>query len=118
MAMLTPETAFYFRRFGFCEQQIAAPPMPDLGMVVVIPCFNEPDLVGSLDSLRRCESPACAVEVIVVVNAPADCPEEVRSRHTETVRQAAEWMEQQRGTTCAWHWLSFPNLPPKLAGVG
>src|SRR5712692_7968630 len=41
-----PEADFYFQRFGFCGRQIAAPAPRDLGLVVVIPCFNEPDLLG------------------------------------------------------------------------
>ncbi|HVI71413.1 MAG TPA: glycosyltransferase, partial [Pyrinomonadaceae bacterium] len=61
----------YFRRFGFCERQIAEPPPTDLGIVVVVPCFNEPDLLGALESLHAGERPKCGVEIIVVVNSSA-----------------------------------------------
>src|SRR6185503_18430066 len=68
------ETEHYFRRFGYYDRLIPTAPEPDLGIVVVIPCFNEPDLIASLESLWLCERPECPVEVIVVVNSPDGCP--------------------------------------------
>ncbi len=118
MTMLTPETTCYFRRYGFCERQIVSPPNPDLGIVVVIPCFNEPDLIGGLESLRGCKPPTRSAKVIVVINSSADCPAEVRLQNEATRKLTAEWMDQQDERRCAWHLLSFPDLPPKRAGVG
>src|SRR5881394_3928580 len=114
----TRETEFYFHRFGFCERQIVTPPASDLGLVVVIPCFNEPDLIGSLESLRLCERPECSVEVIVIVNSPAGCGEEIRRQNQATLEIAAEWIAQHRHPRIAFHTLHFPALPAKQAGVG
>lgn len=100
--------ARYFERFGFCERQVIAPVPQDLGIVVVIPCFNEPDLVGALESLRRCERPTCGVEVLVVVNSGTDAPQEVKAQNRLNVEQARPYS----------HVLDFPELPPKHAGVG
>ena len=36
---MRPDT--YFERFSFCDEQIATPPLQDLGLAVVIPCYNE-----------------------------------------------------------------------------
>ena len=116
--MLTRETDLYFRRFGFCDRQIASPPEPDLGIVVVIPCFNEPDLIGSLESLWLCQRPECSVEVIAVVNSPAGCGEEIRWQNQATLKIAAEWIAQHRHPRLAFHTLHFPGLPAKQAGVG
>ena len=116
--MPTPETDYYFRRFGFCERQIGTPPQPDLGIIVVIPCFNEPDLVGSLESLWLCDRPNASVEVIVVVNSPAGCSEEIRSQNQATLKTAAEWAGQRRDRRFDFHMLQFHELPPKQAGVG
>ena len=116
--MPTSETDYYFRRFGFCERQIATPPRPDLGIVVVIPCFNEPDLIRSLESLWLCERSDCAVEVIVVVNSPAGCSEEIRSRNQATLKTATEWIAEHCDPRLAVRLLHFPELPPKQAGVG
>src|SRR6266487_3224876 len=90
--MPTRETEYYFRRFGFCPRQIARRPDSELGIVVVVPCCNEPDLVGSLASLRDCERPGCSVEVIVVVNSSAGCRAEVHLQNQATLKIAAEWI--------------------------
>ena len=116
--MRTRETELYFRRFGFCDRQIATQPEPDLGIVVVIPCFNEPDLIGSLESLWHCERPECSVEVLVIVNSPAGCGEEIQSQNQATLKIAAQWMAQHRHPRLAFHMLHFPGLPAKQAGVG
>src|SRR5436190_5869715 len=116
--MTSPATDSYFRRFGFCERLIATPPRSDLGIVVVIPCFNEPDLIGSLESLWLCARPECSVEVIVIVNSPAGCGEEIRWQNQATLKTAAEWIAQHRHPRLTFHTLHFPRLPAKQAGVG
>ncbi len=108
----------YFERFGFCERQIRTVPAADLGLVVVIPCFNEPDLIGSLESLRSCDPPACAVEVIVVINSPANTSEEVELQNQTTLREATVWVSQASPTSVSFHLLHMPELPAKQAGVG
>src|SRR2546426_1148845 len=101
----------YFERFGFCERQILSPAVRDLAMVVVIPCYDEPDVIGSLESLRSCERPGCAVEVIVVINAPADCPAEIRARNRKTLQEGRGWAADHAGPGITFHWLDFPDLP-------
>src|SRR5260221_12542825 len=107
---------FYFRRFGFCERQIAEPPHPGLGIIVVIPCMNEPDLIDSLESLWSCESSNCSVEVIVVINSPAGCHEEIRGQNLKTWEDASRWSEKHSTPHRVFHVLHVPDLPPKQAG--
>ena len=113
---MRPDT--YFERFSFCDEQIATPPLQDLGLVVVIPCYNEADLTGSLESLWNCERPACAVEVIVVINAPLGCPAQIRTENERTFKEASEWITHHSDPRLTFHILHFPNLPRKHAGVG
>ena len=46
------------------------------GIIVVVPAYNEPEYDKLLDSLASCYEPDCKVEVIIVVNAPADASPE------------------------------------------
>ena len=110
--------ASYFRRFGFCERQIAAQTPPDLGLSVVIPCYDEPDLIGSLEALRACERTKRGAEVIVVINSSAESRDEVRRRNLKTFDLATAWAEGHSGPGLQFHVLHFPDLPPKQAGVG
>src|ERR1044071_2107715 len=87
-------------------------------MVVVIPCFNEPDLIAALSSLWACERPSCAVEVIVVVNSSELAPADVLARNAETLRTGSQWAAEHHHPLLAFHCLNFPALPGKKAGVG
>jgi cellulose synthase/poly-beta-1,6-N-acetylglucosamine synthase-like glycosyltransferase len=98
----------YFERFGFCGPQVQTPPSCNLGIVIVVPCFDEPDIVGALESLRACDQPGCDVEVIVVVNSAANAPAEVKERNHQSAELAREYA----------HVIDCPDLPPKHAGVG
>ncbi|MBI2928168.1 MAG: glycosyltransferase [Verrucomicrobia bacterium] len=108
----------YFDRFGFCGRQIVEPPPSDLGITVVIPCRSEPDLLGSLESLQACTRPSCAVEVIVVINAAADASSEVHAQNLSTLKEASAWAAEREDSRLKFHFLHFPDLPPKHAGGG
>ena len=55
------------------KQTFYLPTTTDLspvGLIVVIPCFNEPDISETFRSLQKCTLPDCNVEIIAVVNSP------------------------------------------------
>jgi hypothetical protein len=108
----------YYERFGALEPQIAMPPPPNTGLIIVIPCFNEPNLLLSLQALWDCKSPQCAVEVFVVINSPANAPPAIREQNQQTLLQAQEWARSWPDQRFHLHLLYFPALPPKHAGVG
>lgn len=118
LLVLSPETEYYFERFGFCSRQIARDPHPDLGMVVVIPCFNEPDLILALASLKKCDRPQCKVEVIVVVNSGERTAAPSLAQNLRTLEQAGQWIGEHGSTELSFNLLHFPDLPRKKAGVG
>ena len=107
----------YLDKHRFVERQIQSPPSPQLGIVVVIPCHDEPHLLQTLDSLETCESPKSAVEVIVVVNAGVHHSLEIQEQNTHTFSTAQEWSEASQ-RQFSYHFLHFPQLPKKHAGVG
>lgn len=105
----------YFERFGFCGRQIAAPAQKGLSLSVVIPCFNEPNLIGALESLRRCDRPQSVFEVIVVINSPAEAPEAVVAQNRRTMEEASAWVSE---TGFPVQLIEANELPPRHAGVG
>lgn len=98
--------------------RIEGEPHPELGMVVVIPCFDEPDLIGSLQALLDSEPAECAVEVITVINSGVRDSAEVRDQNAATLREASSWAHTQGQERLQFHFLHFPDLPHKHAGVG
>ncbi len=97
---------------------IASPPSPGLGLVVVIPCHDEDQLLRSLQCLENCERPGCDVEIIVVINAAANAPEAVKIKNRETFDLATSWANENPQPHLRFHFLHFDDLPPKHAGVG
>lgn len=94
------------------------PVSPRLGICIVIPCFDEPDLADCLDSLAQAERPDCDVEVIVVVNAPENAPPEALARNSESLQLLADRARRsgEPGFRLLYTNVLFP--PGKHAGVG
>jgi glycosyltransferase involved in cell wall biosynthesis len=87
------------------------------GMVVVIPCYNEPGLTYTLESLNACKHPGCDVEILVVVNDSEDDIPEVTTQNRLTIDQ----IENFKIKTFDWLQISSvyaTNLPAKHAGAG
>jgi glycosyltransferase involved in cell wall biosynthesis len=87
------------------------------GMVVVIPCYNEPGLLSTLESMTACSQPRCDVQIIVVVNDSENDSPEVKSQNSHTVHE----IENLKKETPGWLHISSvyaTNLPSKHAGVG
>ena len=115
---MTRQTDPYFERFGFCHRQIPESPARGLSLVVVIPCFNEANLIEGLESLRKSERPDVAHEVIVVVNSAADAEESIIQQNERTLREARTWIKQQAEPLLTVHLIDARDLPRRHAGVG
>jgi len=87
-------------------------------MIVVVPCFNEPDLIPSLASLKNCDQPNCDVEVIVVINSSTENSQEIKNKNIETLNEAKIWSTQNSTSQLYYHFIYVDNLPQKHAGVG
>ena len=107
---------YYFERFGWQGRQLSAPVPAELGMVVVIPCHDEPDLTGSLQALHECDQPTGQVEVIVVINAAAGSAVVEQNRRTGAA--VKRWRASLEEEWFDLHVLEENELPKKHAGVG
>jgi len=107
----------YLQRNILYTKLIDKSPHDSLGIIVVIPCHNEPDVTSSIQSLAACDPPDCRVEVIVSINAGVHHPEHIKSQNHNS-RREIEGLQQK------WpHWMDVyalihNELPKKKAGVG
>lgn len=108
---------YYLNRFSVREALIDQKPAINLGIVVVIPCCNEPNLTTSLQSLYDCEKPACNVEVIVVINASEKAEEAILSQNKQSLIEAENW-RGEHANKFNFHFIKESELPKKHAGVG
>ena len=106
---------FYLNKYGFISPQLDEQPSSELGIIVVIPCYNEPDLISSLESLERCEPTICKVEVIVMLNSSENEENAVLNANDQTKEQFNSWNQNKR---LKYHLIHIPDLPKKHAGVG
>ncbi|MEM9546904.1 MAG: glycosyltransferase family 2 protein [Bacteroidota bacterium] len=93
------------------------PPQDTLGIIVVIPCFDEPDIVRSVEAIANCTPPQCKVEVIVSINAGVSATAEVKTRN----QRGHEQLKALQATTPDWidvYSILHNELPDKKAGVG
>ncbi len=86
-------SAYLEKRALFPELIKEAPP-ENTGIIVVVPSFNEPDITDLLDSLELCEEPACRVEVIVIVNAPANASAESLINNRKSILNTETWRQE------------------------
>ena len=108
----------YLSRYAWPGPIIKSDPEKELKMIVVIPCYHEPDLIRSLESLHNCVSPACKTEVIVIINHSLDEIDEIKAFNLQTAEKAENWIKSQDSDEISFHVIRAFDLQPKAAGVG
>lgn len=109
---------FYLNKYGFQPSVIASSPQKNLGIIVVIPCYNETDLINTLNALKTCCLPSCAVEVITIINAGESTPQDIKILNRATYNSGKEWAKKNNHPALQFHFILEEELPKKHAGVG
>ncbi|WP_321343425.1 glycosyltransferase family 2 protein [uncultured Draconibacterium sp.] len=97
---------------------IAELPEPVPGIIVVIPCLREPELLKTLSSLNNCELPQCRVEVILLINQSEVADEETARLNAQTKAEADKWIEANKKSGIQFYALGPIQLKKKWAGAG
>lgn len=85
---------------------------------VVIPCYNEPDILSTLDSLADCDPPDAEVSVLIVINDAENAPKEAVVQNILTSDTILEWQQIHHHLFFDVQRIIAPSLPQKWAGVG
>lgn len=91
--------------------------LPRTGICIVIPCFNEPDLITTLNSLWGCLRPTVPVVVIIVINSSESADQSIIRQNDNTLNKAEEWIQNHVDKQLIFNVLNV-LLPDKAAGVG
>ena len=108
----------------YLRKQQLSPALPEtpahsaLGVVVVIPCHDEPDVLQTLESLHRCHRPRGAVEVLMILNASERDHDDLRRRNQTMMERVNAWRMEHEEPRFRFWTLNFPRLPARHAGVG
>lgn len=97
---------------------IPSPPSPETGIIVVIPCFYEPSVVQTLESLIQCNSPKRQVEVIILINHSETAPPEIKAFNAHTKKETDKWTERNKTKKLTFYSVGPIELKKKWAGAG
>lgn len=108
----------YFSKHLFKPIRIAEKPADDLSIIIVIPCFNEPDITAALHSLNGCLPCKGSVEVIIVLNSSSESPAETKAQNERSFQEIDAFLKNHPRMWLRVFVLRDEDLPPKHAGVG
>ncbi len=106
----------YLEKHALYGALVPDPPAPGLHSIVVIPCYDEENLLITLESLSACTPPPRPAEVLVVVNEGASADGEIKQRNDRTYQEALAWSERHPGLNL--HMIRASGLHDRHAGVG
>ncbi|MBI9054448.1 MAG: glycosyltransferase [Bacteroidales bacterium] len=109
---------FYFERQKNFQLKIQDEIQVDLKFVVVIPCFNEFNLIETLDSIRNSKRIKSSIEVIVVINSSEETEQKILDQNIKTYNEAKNWIAQHENSSLRFFLLLEDHLPKKFAGAG
>lgn len=93
-------------------------PDSDLGIVVLIPCFREPHILLTLQSLLQCNLPLQKVEIIVLINHSEIASNEIKNYNRQTKKEIDNWIVSNNIGNFSFFAIGPVELPKKWAGVG
>ncbi|HFB99330.1 MAG TPA: glycosyltransferase, partial [Phaeodactylibacter sp.] len=108
----------YLEKNALFPKLIPSAAPQNLGIVVVIPCYNETELITSLESLKNCDAPNGQAEVIVIINDGEETDAAIKAQNQTTFEAASAWATKNATTYLHFHIIYKTNLPQKIAGVG
>ncbi len=109
---------FYFSRFLHHKSEIAEYPVNDLHYIIVIPCYNEPDVISVVQNLWECDRPETAVEIIVVINSKESDNKQVKIQNDHTEKILTEWAQKHNSPGLKLLTLKKESLSDKWGGAG
>lgn len=86
--------------------------------IIVIPCYDEPDILKTLNSLIECKLPQQPVEVIVVINAAKNTDPEIIKQNRNIESEIGKWKEVHKNTSISFHTILLEDISPKFSGAG
>lgn len=93
-------------------------PDPEVSIIVVIPCFREPGILITLESLANCTLPKCHTEIIIVVNHPENATPQTKDFNQHTKLEIDNWINYNSKRECCFYVIGPVELRKKWAGAG
>lgn len=109
---------FYFGKYKYFPAHISSQPNENLKFIIIIPCFNEPEILKTLISLKENNQTNSYVEIIVLINSPENCNFKILKNNSDTYKLLNEWNIENSDENLKFFVQNIENLPSKIAGAG
>ena len=100
----------YFEKHVHIPALIDSSPLTKVDVTVVIPCYNEENILEIIGSLENCDNPECTVEIIIVINHN-------KYSHENAVLQNRQSLEELL-TIKSDAFIIYPLFLEDVSGVG
>ncbi len=108
----------YFQRVKTLPQFIDSRPLPNTEIAVVVPVYNEPDLLKTVKSLWANKFSDFTAEVFFVVNSAENSHRNVVVQNQLSIRELQEFSTKQTKENLKMHIIKLENLKKRESGVG
>jgi glycosyltransferase involved in cell wall biosynthesis len=108
---------YIHKQKGF-HPSVSVLPDPKTGIIVIIPCYNEPDVTETLDSLKRCTPPETHVEVLIVINSTYEDSPSIIHQNNACFHSILQWKEYNTKAFFDVFTIHYEKMPKKHGGVG
>jgi hypothetical protein len=109
---------YYFEKTGKYMPLISERVNKTTSLMVVIPCFKEPDILDTLQSVFDCKPIHGIVEVFIIINEPDNCSPEISAYNNKTRWEVQEWVQAHPSEWLHFYPVGVIRLPSKWAGGG
>lgn len=92
-------------------------PQSETGIIVVIPCLSEPEIIHTLESVARCCLPRTKAEVIILINHSETADSKTKTFNKKTKHEIDCWIKKQANPIRFYATDPIP-LKKKWAGAG
>ncbi len=93
-------------------------PQKEVGIIIVIPCIREPNILQTLESLNSCNLPAQKVEVIVLINHSEIAEDKIKEFNLKTKKELESWILKVNNNQLNFYVVGPVELQKKWAGAG
>lgn len=93
-------------------------PDKNTGIIIIIPAFDEPGIIFTLRSIEKCYKPDCAIELIVLVNAPRGSNDEQLRQNERTLDELSKWKPGNSNYSFKLHYYDTGLRNDRQWGVG
>ena len=108
----------YIAKHSTKSDYLKVAPEANLQNVIVIPCYNEAEILQTLKSIKKCQKPKNAVEVIIVINASVNSEDEIIVQNKKTLQEINKWANYNNTDKIKFRTIYLENIPKKIAGAG